>query len=261
MRSTCSRAASIGRRSPCCVCSTGSGSPPASTVVGELLRLLLVLVAVVVFDSVLMAVAALVVGKALISIAQLVAAAHWFRGATGVRLTGPAMGAVDRDERRAVLHTIFHTNLFSYQRLIQNQVPTLLLGAISGATETAIYKVGIAAVGGDRSGGRSGPLGTPRAPLEAVGRRTPRRGEGPGREGVPDLDTDRPWTVRVDRRPAWTDPRPALGWKSGGRGGDGPAPRNARTDHLRLRVLANGASSSRLTRAGSSGSSLRSARR
>jgi O-antigen/teichoic acid export membrane protein len=92
-----------------------------------------------------MAIMSLVVAKTLISCVQAGAAAHWFRGSTGTPLTQPAIRAVDRTERRAVLHTIFHTNLFSYQRLVQNQVPTLLLGAISGTTETAIYKVGIAA--------------------------------------------------------------------------------------------------------------------
>ena len=115
------------------------------TVAGELFRLALILVAVVVFDSLVLAVAALVIGKAVISLCELVGAVRWFRASTGTSLTEPALRAVDREERRAVLHTIFHTNLFSYQRLVQNQVPTLLLGAIAGATETAIYKVGIAA--------------------------------------------------------------------------------------------------------------------
>jgi O-antigen/teichoic acid export membrane protein len=40
--------------------------------------------------------------------------------------------------------TIFQSNLLSFEGIAQVQVPTLLLGAFAGVTETGLYKVGMA---------------------------------------------------------------------------------------------------------------------
>jgi PST family polysaccharide transporter/O-antigen flippase len=40
---------------------------------------------------------------------------------------------------------VFHTNLVSYARLAQVQLPTLLVGALSGVTQAGLFKVGTAA--------------------------------------------------------------------------------------------------------------------
>ena len=64
--------------------------------------------------------------------------------AGGVRLAQPALHRV-RDERRGMLGMLFHTNLVTYARLTQTQVPTLLLGALVGTREVGVYKVAAAA--------------------------------------------------------------------------------------------------------------------
>jgi O-antigen/teichoic acid export membrane protein len=49
------------------------------------------------------------------------------------------------DERRAMLRTVFHTNVVSYARIAQTQLPTLALGALTSTTQVGLYKVGASA--------------------------------------------------------------------------------------------------------------------
>jgi O-antigen/teichoic acid export membrane protein len=49
------------------------------------------------------------------------------------------------DQKRAIVRTLFHTNVVSYARLAQVQLPTLLLGVLSTTTQVGLYKVGTAA--------------------------------------------------------------------------------------------------------------------
>jgi O-antigen/teichoic acid export membrane protein len=77
------------------------------------------------------------------------AAVNWsvanrvFSRTTGERLVSglPSRFA----ERRAMLQTVFHTNVVSYARIAQVQLPTLLLGALTSTSQVGLYKVGAAA--------------------------------------------------------------------------------------------------------------------
>jgi O-antigen/teichoic acid export membrane protein len=59
------------------------------------------------------------------------------------RLTENAMPRI-RAERREILLMMVHTNVVSYARAAQVQLPPLLIGAFAGATEVGLYKVGMA---------------------------------------------------------------------------------------------------------------------
>jgi O-antigen/teichoic acid export membrane protein len=114
----------------------------------ELARVALVAIAVTVGADLMFVVAAIAVAKLGGGIANITAAAQAFRAAgEGWRLTDRA-GPMARAERKQMLGTIFHTNLVAYARVAQVQLPTLLVGAIAGATQTALYKVGMAVAGG-----------------------------------------------------------------------------------------------------------------
>ena len=76
------------------------------------------------------------------AIANASAAALVFRKTTGRSLTQSAIG--EFRERRQMVRMVFHTNVVSYGRLAQVQLPTLLVGSLSGATQAGIYKLGTA---------------------------------------------------------------------------------------------------------------------
>ena len=59
-------------------------------------------------------------------------------------LAEPAVSAA-RDERRGMLRMVFHTNVVSYARLTQAQLPTIVVGAIAGTTQAGLYKLGMSA--------------------------------------------------------------------------------------------------------------------
>jgi O-antigen/teichoic acid export membrane protein len=117
-------------------------------VASEVARVALVAVAVGVGDDLIFVAAAVAIAKLGGGIANITAAARTFRAtAQGWDLTD-RVGSMARDERKAMLGTIFHTNIVAYARVAQVQVPTLLVGAIAGTTQTALYKVGMAVAGG-----------------------------------------------------------------------------------------------------------------
>jgi O-antigen/teichoic acid export membrane protein len=68
---------------------------------------------------------------------------HVFSRASGRSLIGRASEPFT--ERRAMLRMIFHTNVVSYARIAQVQLPTLLLGALTSTSQVGLYKVGSAA--------------------------------------------------------------------------------------------------------------------
>lgn len=87
---------------------------------------------------------ALLVYECAAGAANLLAARAAFRRASGGgRLFRPAPAAV-RVERRAMLRMVLHTNVVSYARLAQTQLPTILVGVIAGAAQVGLYKVGMA---------------------------------------------------------------------------------------------------------------------
>lgn len=70
-------------------------------------------------------------------------ASHVFSRASGRSLIGrtPAPFA----EKRAMLRTVVHTNVVSYARIAQVQLPTLVLGALTSTSQVGLYKIGTAA--------------------------------------------------------------------------------------------------------------------
>ena len=61
----------------------------------------------------------------------------------GRSLRRPSLSAFN--EKRRMIRMVLHTNVVSYVRIAQVQLPTLLLGILSTTTQVAIYKVGSAA--------------------------------------------------------------------------------------------------------------------
>lgn len=117
----------------------------AYTVAVEALRIGLVAAAVVLFDDLTGVVLALLLYEILAGAANAVAATGAFRRASdGVRLTRRSPGLA-RAERREMLGMVMHTSVVSYARLAQVQLPTIVVGAIAGATQAGLYKVGTAA--------------------------------------------------------------------------------------------------------------------
>jgi O-antigen/teichoic acid export membrane protein len=114
------------------VYTTGLQALRVACLVGALLvshSLIAVLIALVAFD---------LAG----AIANASAAALVFRKTTGRSLTQSAIG--DFREKRQMVRMVFHTNVVSYARLAQVQLPTLIVGALSGATQAGLYKLGTA---------------------------------------------------------------------------------------------------------------------
>lgn len=112
--------------------------------VTEAVRLALVAVALVAFQSLYAVMLSLVLARALGGIAGTTLAARAFRAAGGGSLLRPALSEV-RAERPAMLRTMVHTNAVSYSRLAQVHLPTIVLGALSGTFQAGVYKIGMGA--------------------------------------------------------------------------------------------------------------------
>lgn len=113
------------------------------TVILEGLRVLAVGLALLIDRSLASVLIALVAYQLLRAVVNWLAAALVFSRASTVSLWRRSSGRFG--QRRAMLRTIFHTNLVSYSRLAQVQLPTLLLGALSTTTQVGLYKIGTAA--------------------------------------------------------------------------------------------------------------------
>ncbi len=114
------------------------------TVAVEAARIALVAGALAVFGTLEAVALALVAHRIVAGAAAAVAATVVFRRVTGAALTHSALDEV-REERREVFRTMLHTNVVSYARLAQTQLPTVVVGAVAGATQAGLYKVGMAA--------------------------------------------------------------------------------------------------------------------
>jgi O-antigen/teichoic acid export membrane protein len=109
----------------------------------QALRVACLVAALLISHSLIAVLIALVAFDIAGAIANASAAAFVFRRATGRSLTRSALG--EFRERRQMVRMVFHTNVVSYARLAQVQLPTLLVGALSGATQAGLFKVGTAA--------------------------------------------------------------------------------------------------------------------
>jgi O-antigen/teichoic acid export membrane protein len=110
----------------------------------EALRVALVLLALVAGMGLQGVIIALLVYRLALGTSLLVLALASFRRATGRRLARRAP-AIARQERAPLLRMVMHTNVVSYSRLAQQQLPPLVLGAVSTSTEVGLYKLGMAA--------------------------------------------------------------------------------------------------------------------
>ena len=111
----------------------------------EMARVGLLVGALLISQSLVAVILALLAQRMLAAIVQVVATTESFRATTGRALFAePALKAV-ADLRRRMLTTVFHTNIVSYARLTQTQLPTIVLGAIAGPAQAGLYKVGMAA--------------------------------------------------------------------------------------------------------------------
>lgn len=115
------------------------------TIVLEAGRVGLVAAALLLFGTLTAVVLALLSHRIMAGAVNVVAATVAFRRASGGRrLTRPALGSVAK-ERPEMLRMLLHTNVVSYARLAQTQLPTIVVGALVGATQVGLYKLGMAA--------------------------------------------------------------------------------------------------------------------
>ena len=115
------------------------------TIFREAARIAFVAAGVFAFHSLVAVVALLLVHDALLGVIGVAVAARAFRRHAGtMHLWQPAL-AEARASRRPMLGMMFHTNLITYGRLVQAQVPTLLLGVIAGPVTVGVFKIGMAA--------------------------------------------------------------------------------------------------------------------
>jgi O-antigen/teichoic acid export membrane protein len=110
----------------------------------ELLRVSLVAIALVVSPSLLAVAGALALHRVLLGVANAWAAARAFRAHSGLPLFGGRRFLLVRDRWREMLKIIFSTNVVSYVRLAQTQLPTLLLGVLINPFQVGLYKIGTA---------------------------------------------------------------------------------------------------------------------
>jgi O-antigen/teichoic acid export membrane protein len=105
-------------------------------------RLAIAAIALIVFSSLPALMGALALGQLLKTGAFLFVARDSFRVAGHFSTPRKALRGLDRTTKTSLVHTLVHTNNISYQRVAQVNLPTVLLGAIGGPTDAAIYKLG-----------------------------------------------------------------------------------------------------------------------
>ena len=116
------------------------------TTATEMLRLALVIVALVVWETLAAVLAAMVVAKAITAVVTFTVTRRTFGQLTGgAPLMRAGRPAVAREDRRTLFGMLLHTNVLSYGKLAQVQLPPLILGAMAGPTQAALYKLGLAA--------------------------------------------------------------------------------------------------------------------
>lgn len=115
------------------------------TLATEMLRLALVAGALAIDKSLLAVVVGLVAGRLVASAIKALLAYRIFGKAfPDVTLAQPAIRHLPPQERQAMRRTIYKSSFITLDGVAQVQVPTLMLGAFVGATETGLYKIGMA---------------------------------------------------------------------------------------------------------------------
>jgi O-antigen/teichoic acid export membrane protein len=112
-------------------------------VVLEILRVGMIGAALALSRSLTSVLLALVVYDLAAALTNLFVANGVFSRRYGSSLRRRSLSAFDR--KRQMLRMVLHTNVVSYARLAQVQLPTLLVGALSAPSQVGLYKVGTAA--------------------------------------------------------------------------------------------------------------------
>lgn len=113
-------------------------------VLREVMRVALVAVALLTFHSLVAVMIALVLQDAIVGLGGVCFAAHAFRTRFRAHsLFHPRLGETG-SIRRDMLGMVFQTNIISYGRLTEAQLPALILGAFNGPLEAGIFKLGMA---------------------------------------------------------------------------------------------------------------------
>lgn len=113
--------------------------------VRETLRVAALAIALVFFDDLVSVVVALLVQDAVLAVLGVLCASRAFsRLAPDLPLRRPALESV-RELRRPMLNMIFHTNFISYARIVQTQVPALVLGVLKAPYDVGLFKIGTSA--------------------------------------------------------------------------------------------------------------------
>lgn len=110
----------------------------------EALRIGAVVIAVLTFESLTAIVLALVAARTLGAVVNASLAARSFKQVSGNSLLRPALEQA-ADVRREMWRMMLHTNVVSYARLAQTQLPTVLIGALGSTLQVGIYKLGMGA--------------------------------------------------------------------------------------------------------------------
>lgn len=110
----------------------------------ELLRVGAIGVALLISKSLTAVLVALVAYDLVGAVVNFLVASRVFRRVAGFALASRALVS-SLPDRRAIVRMVLHTNVVSYARLSQVQLPTLLVGVFSGVTQVAFYKIGTAA--------------------------------------------------------------------------------------------------------------------
>ena len=111
------------------------------TVFREGMRLVFLVVALLISKTLLSAVIALVLHDATVALVGTFASARAYRRASGLSFLHPMISHVAAVRRR-MMGMMFHTNIVSYGRLAETQVPAIAIGAFWGPTEVALFKIG-----------------------------------------------------------------------------------------------------------------------
>lgn len=107
-------------------------------------RVALIFVVIQLYHSLLAVVIVIAFSTALAGIVNLVVMARVYRAAHGIWLGRSYLPGLDGESRTGMRKTMFHTLVIQYSRVVQTQLPTVLLGALAGNTQVGIYKLGTA---------------------------------------------------------------------------------------------------------------------
>jgi O-antigen/teichoic acid export membrane protein len=107
-------------------------------------RVGLIFLVIQVFHSLFAVVVVIAISTAIGGVVNLIVMSRVYRNTYGIGLGRSYLGVLDGEARLGMRKTMFHTLVIQYGRVVQTQLPTVLLGALAGNTQVGIYKLGTA---------------------------------------------------------------------------------------------------------------------